>query len=82
VGQHIPTRPSLGFSRGTKGHGDRDPQPTRACRLAFDAYHERANIVPALLELPYEDRTRQTTEAVLWATKTARTVVRKAKKSK
>jgi len=28
------------FLGWTKKHGDQEPEPTRACRLAFDAYHE------------------------------------------
>lgn len=58
-----------------------DQQATNACRLAFDAYHERANIVPALQGLAEEDRTRQSTEAVLRATKAARTMATRAGKS-
>lgn len=56
-------------------------QATRACQLAFDAYHERANIVPALQHLPEEQRTRQSTAAVLTATKTARRIAKGAGKS-
>ena len=47
-------------------------QPTRACRLAFEAYHERENIAAALQRLPEDDRNRQATGAVLTAVKTAK----------
>lgn len=47
------------FLGWTKAHGDADPQPNNNCRLAFDAYHDRANIVPALQQLPEDDRTRR-----------------------
>ena len=64
------------FLGWTQRHGNQEPQPTRACRLAFEAYHERANIVPALQDLPEDDRTRQTTVAVLDAVKSARRATR------
>ncbi len=34
------------FLNWKKRHGD-DDEPTNACRLAFDAYHEAANVIPA-----------------------------------
>lgn len=68
------------FLSWTKRDGD-GVQPTNACRLAFEAYHERANIVPALQTLPEEHRTRQSTTAVLSAVKSARTIARRANKS-
>ena len=68
------------FLAWTKGHGAEDPQPTNSCRLAFEAYHKKANIVPALAELPEDDRSRQATTTVLRAVRSARTVATRAKK--
>jgi hypothetical protein len=36
----------------TKGHGKQDPQPTHACRIAFDAFHESSVTKAAMEELP------------------------------
>jgi hypothetical protein len=56
------------FLSWTKRHGDdREPQPTNPCRLAFEAYHKKANIVPTLATLPEDDRSRQATSTVLRA---------------
>lgn len=66
----------LGWIRPSNG------QATDACRLAYEAYHEQANIVPALAELPEDDRTRQATGAVLTAARSARKIAKKAGKSK
>jgi ParB-like chromosome segregation protein Spo0J len=68
------------FLGWTKRHDDDAVEPTRACRLAFEAYHEKANIVDALAELPEEDRTRQATTTVLKAARVARNVARRAGK--
>lgn len=67
------------FLGWTKQHKGQEPEPTNGCRIAFAAYH--ANVIPALLKLPEDNRTREATTAVLSAVKSARTVARRAGRS-
>lgn len=57
----------------------RNGEPTRACRLAFAAYH--SDVLAQIQKLPEDDRTREATNAVMTAATSARAIAKRAGKS-
>ena len=65
VGQPTRRRRWPGFSGGRNGTATTTSSRRTPAGWSFEAYHERANIVPALAQLPEDDRSRQATSTVL-----------------
>lgn len=61
------------FLGWTMSHGERDPQPTSACRVAFDAYQRLASIEAACLSLDPELRFDKSLLAITKASRAAET---------
>jgi hypothetical protein len=63
------------FLGWTNSHGDQKDQPTRTCRIAFDAWHAQhqtgVNVAAYLQKIPANKQTTLATEAILTATKAA-----------
>lgn len=65
------------FLGWTKRHGNRDPEPTNTCRVAFEAYHGGQKIQRGVESVKPEYRTHLAVEAITDAARAARIEAKK-----